>query len=843
MLQDLRFAFRSLTSRPLVTTVAVLSLALGIGVNTAMFSVFDRLLLRRLPVPAAEQIVNVTSPGPRPGSRSTGDGGRLDAIFSYPLFRDLERLEGDALQMAAHRDFRANLAYRGQTADAEGLLVSGNYFPALRLRPALGRLLGPDDDRVQGAHPVVVLSHSYWSTRFGADPSVLGGTLVVNGEPMTIVGVAAAGFSGNTTTDRPQVFMPLTMAGRAYRDAQWDGMTARNNHWLYVFARLRSDLSREQAEALINVPFAALIKDVEFPALRSGMGDRDRAEFQQRRIILQNGSHGRDSNRDETKGILLLMFAITGFVLAIACANVANLLLARVADRSMEMSVRLSLGASWVRLLRLLLAESLVLGIIGAVAALIVGRMTLGALFATMPADDVAILDITMSPNVFLFALALGIGTSVLFGLFPAIHGIRASVRAGLQAESRRTAGSRAANRFRASLATSQIALATALLAVAGLFIVSLVNVARTELGFRRDGLVTFRLSPYLNGYSMAQAFALFDQVEEQLRGLPGVVSVTESTVPLLSNSNWSNNITVEGFEAGPDADTNVSVARVGADYFRTMGIPVLAGRELTRTDAEHAPRVAVVNEAFGRKFSVGANVIGKRLAIGAGGNRPLDIEIVGLVRDARYSEIKEPPPPQLIMAYRQPDAPGRQGGVGPLTFYVRTSSDTGALLGAIPSVVSRLDANLPIVTLRTMDDQIWDNTTPQRVLGTLSSSFALIATLLAAIGLYAVLAYGVARRLREIGIRVALGAQPRDVRWLVFAQVGRMTFIGGIAGVGLALGLGRLAGSMLFGVEKSDASIIGAAALVVVVVALAAGALPARRATTVNPIEALRIE
>jgi predicted permease len=644
-------------------------------------------------------------------------------------------------------------------------------------------------------------------------------------------------------TDRPQVFMPLTMAARAFRDAQWDGMTARNNHWLYVFARLRSDLSREQAEALINVPFAALIKDVEFPALRSGMGDRDRAEFQRRRLILQDGSHGRDSNRDETKGILLLMFAITGFVLAIACANVANLLLARVADRSTEMSVRLSLGASSLRLIRLVLAESLVLGIVGAVAALVVGRMTLGALFATMPADDVAILDFTMSPNVFLFALVLGIGTSVLFGLFPAIHGIRSSVRAGLQVESGRTAGSRTANRFRASLATSQIALATALLAVAGLFIVSLVNVARSELGIRRDGLVTFRLSPYLNGYSTAQALVLFDQVEEQLRGLPGVVSVTESTVPLLSNSNWSNNITVEGFDAGPDADTNVSVARVGTDYFRTMGIAVLAGRELTRADTENAPRVAVVNEAFGRKFNFGADVIGKRLAMGTGGNRPLDIEIVGLVRDAKYSEIKEPPPPQLIMAYRQPDAPGRQGGVGPLTFYVRTSSDTGALLGAIAPLVSRLDANLPIVNLRTMDDQIWDNTTPQRVLGTLSSSFALIATLLAAIGLYAVLAYSVARRRREIGVRVALGAQPRDVRWLVLGQVARMTLVGGVVGAALALGLGRLSQGLLFGVGENDAAIIGAAALIVVVVALAAGALPARRATTVNPIEALRIE
>jgi hypothetical protein len=280
MWQDVRYALRSLARRPLVTTVAVLSLALGIGVNAAIFSVFERLILRRLPVSAPDRIANVTSPGPRPGSQSTGDGGRLDAIFSYPLFRDLERLDVGAFRIAAHRDFGANLAYKGQTSDAEGVLVSGLYFPALGLTPALGRLLGPDDDRVQGGHSVVVLSHDYWSTRFGGDPTVLDDTLIVNGEPMTIVGVAPEGFTGNTSLDRPQVFVPLMMAERAFRDPQWNGMTARNNHWLYLFARLDSGVSRTQAEGLINVPFAGLIRDVEFPALRSGMGDRDRELFQ-----------------------------------------------------------------------------------------------------------------------------------------------------------------------------------------------------------------------------------------------------------------------------------------------------------------------------------------------------------------------------------------------------------------------------------------------------------------------------------------------------------------------------------------------------------------------------------
>jgi predicted permease len=839
--RDLRYAMRSLASRPLITSVAVLSLALGIGVNTAIFSVFDRLLLRRLPVPAPEQIVNVTSPGPRPGSNSTSDSGGSDAVFSYPLFRDLERLDAGALTMAAHRNFGANLAYQGQTSEAEGVLVSGHYFPALGLTPSLGRLLGPEDDRVPGAHPVVVLSHSYWSTRFGADPSILDDTLTVNGEAMSIVGVAPEGFAGNTTMDRPQVFVPLMMAERAFRNPAWKGMTARNDHWLYIFGRLESGLSREQAEGRLNVPFGTLIREVEYPALRSGMGDRAREQFQQRRLLLEEGGRGRNAGVAEVRTVLTLLFAVTGFVLAIACANVANLLLTRIADRSVETSVRLSLGASAGRVVRLYLAEACVLGLLGGVGALLVARMTLGGLLALMPVEDGPMLNFEISTTVLLFSLALGLGTSLLFGLFPALHGVRSAVATGLHAQPGRVSASRTARRFRTSLATSQIALATALLAVAGLFVMSLVNVARTELGIRREGLVTFRLSPFLNGYTPERALAFFERVQDEMRSVPGVVSATASTVPILSNNNWHNNITVEGFDPGPDGDTRVSVARVGTDYFRTMGIPVLTGREFTATDTVGAPRVAIVNEAFGRKFALGDRVIGTRLAMGAGGNRPLDIEIVGVVRDAKYSEVREPPPPQLVMPYRQPDA--REGSVGTLTFYARTTQDTRTLLGAVPSLVGRLDADLPVANLRTMEDQIWDNTTRDRVLSTLSSAFAVLATLLAAIGLYAVLAYGVAQRLREIGIRIALGAKGSDVRWLVLSQVGRMTLVGGVVGAGLALGLGRLGQAMLFGVERQSTAVIGAAALVVLAVAIGAAVLPARRAASVNPVEALRAE
>jgi predicted permease len=836
MMNDFIYALRSLNSRPLVSTIAILSLALGIGVNTAIFSVLDRLVLRRLPVPAPEGIVNVTSVSPRPGWTSTSDAGRTNAIFSYPLFRDLEQLDGGGLRMAAHRDFNANLSYRGRTADGEGVLISGHYFSALGITPALGRPLGPEDDRVPGAHPLVVLSHAYWSTSFGSDPGVLDDTLIVNGEPMTIVGVLPPGFSGNTTMDRPDVFVPLAMAAQMFRRPDWTGLTARNDHWLYLFARLGPGVSRDQAESLINVPFAALTRDIEFPALRSGMGDLAREQFQRRRLRLEDGSHARNADWGEVRMVLMLMFAVTGFVLAIACANVANLLLARVVDRSAEMSVRLSIGASSGRLLRMLLVEACVLGVLGSAAALIVARLTLGGVLSMMPAEDVPMLNFEMNRTVLLFTLALGLATSLLFGLFPALHGIRTANARGLSAHSGRVSGTRTANRFRASLATTQVALATALLSVAGLFIVSLVNVARVDLGIERDGLITFSVSPYLNGYSAAQSLALFERLEEELTGVPGVVSVSATSVPILANTNFVNNLTVEGFEAGPDADTTASFARTGTDYFRTLGIPLLAGRDFSRADRTGSPQVAIVNEAFARRFNLGANAVGRRMALGAGGNRPLNIEIVGLVRDAPYSEVKEAPPAQFYMPYRQADA-------GTMTFYVRTSANTRALLATVTSVLARLDGDLPIVNLRTMDEQIRDNTTRDRVLGTLSSSFAALATLLAAIGLYAVLAYGVAQRLREFGIRIALGAQRGHVRWLVLSQVMRIGAIGGVIGAGLAFGLGRVSEAMLFGVAGSNIAVIGGAVLLVLIVTLAAGTVPARRATAVNPIQMLRNE
>ena len=838
MIADLRYAIRSLAGRPLLTTVAVLSLALGIGVNTAIFSVFNRLLLRELPVPAPGEIVVVASPGPRPGNNSSGDGGGRDMIFSYPLVRDLERVQTVFTAMGAQRDFAANLSHNNQTLRGQGVLVSGGYFPALGLTPALGRLFTLDDDRTPGAHDVAVLTYAYWATQFGRNPAVLGDTLVVNGAPMTIVGVTPEGFDGTSKMERSQVFVPLSMAARMRPN--WKGMDRRNDHWLYVFGRLKPGLTREQAQGILNVPFTALIRDVEYPALRSGIGsERNRAAFQARQVFLRDGARGQNSDeaQQEMRSIFVLLFAVTGFVLAIACANVANLLLARSSDRATEMSVRLSLGASAWRLIRLLLTEACLLGTAGAIGAVAVAFITLRALSVMIPVEDREMLASGINAQALVFTAGLGLAAGFLFGLFPATQAVRTSLVRGLTAKSGRISGSRAASRFRAALAATQIALATALLAQSGLFIVSLVNIGRADLGIRREGLVTFRLAPSLNGYTPERSLAFFDRIEDDLRAVAGVTSATSSTHPLLADSNSMSNVTVEGFQATPDTDTDVNVAMVSSDYFRTVGIDLLAGREFTRSDATDRPKVAIVNEAFVRKFNLGARgALGAHLARGAGNNKALDIEIVGVVRDAKYDEVKSEIGAQLFQPYRQ-------GEAGGLNFYVRTASDSRALLAAIPGLVRRADANLPVERLRTMDEQIWENTTQDRILAALSSSFAGLATVLAAIGLYGMLAYMVTSRVRELGIRMAFGATGGDVWRLVFGHVGRLTLIGGTIGVAAALGLGRLGQSFLFRLEGFNLTIIAAASIVIVTVALLAGVLPARRAASVNPVEALRAD
>ena len=830
---NLRLAFRTLFASPFITLVAVLSLALGIGANSAIFSLFDQMLLRPLPVPSPEDLVNFQSPGPKPGSQSCSQAGSCDEVFSYPMFRDLERMQTSFTGIAAHRNFGGSLGYQGTSLGGEGLLVSGSYFPVLGLTPALGRLFTPDDDKTVGAHYVVVLSYDYWRNRFELNPNVLNQTLVVNGHIMTIVGVAPRGFNGTTLGQSPDVFVPITMRG--LMTPGFRGFENRRNYWAYVFGRLKPGVSREQATVAINGPYRAILNDVEAP-LQTGMSEQTMTRFKAKQITTEAGSRGQSSFDNDARTPLTVLLVVTGTVLLIACANIANLLLVRGAGRAAEMAVRLSIGANRRQLITQLLSESILLAVLGAAAGLLVAKWTLDLIASMMPTEDSGLVVFSLSPAMLMFAGGAAIVTGIAFGLFPALHSTRPDLASTLKNQAGQPGGAKGARRFRTVLATVQIAMSMALLVPAGLFAKSLFNVTRVDLGLKTDNMVLFSIAPELNGYDTDRTKQLFERIEDELAAVPGVTSAVMAMVPVLAGDNWGNSLVVEGFEAGPDTNTNASFNAVGPGYFRTMGIALMAGREFTRADAGGAPKVAIVNQAFAKKFNLGDNPLGKRIGIGGPNAKP-DIEIVGLVRDAKYSEVKRDVPPQYFMPYRQEER------LGYGYFYVRTATPPEQMLTTIPAVLRKLDASLPLNDVKTLHQQVRENIGEDRFISTLSLAFAALATLLAAVGLYGVLAYTVAQRTREFGLRMALGADGGTVRGMVLGQVARMAVVGGFAGLAVAVGVGRLAQSLLFQMEGNDPLVFTAAAITLALVALGAGFIPAARAAKIDPMKALRYE
>jgi predicted permease len=837
-MSQLRFAFRTLFRTPFVTAVAVLSLGLGIGANAAIFSLFDQLMLRRLPVTDPGQLVNLGAPGPKSGSTSCTQAGPCEEIFSYPMFRDLEREQTVLTGLAAHRSFGANLAHAGETTNGTGMLVSGSYFPVLGLAPAVGRLLGPGDDRAVGESPVVVLNHEYWRRQFGERRSVEGETMIVNGQTMTIVGVAPRGFDGTTLGDRPDVYLPITMRGVV--ETYFRGFENRTAYWIYLFGRLKPGVTTEAAATALNVPYRSTLQTVEAP-LQKGMSEATLERFRNKIVTLAPGARGQSSINQEARTPLVILFAVTGVVLLIACANIANLLLARSASRAGEMAVRLSIGASRAQLIRQLLTESVVLAVMGGVVGLIFARWTLLLIASKLPSDATTFLSLEIDASVMGFAAALAIVTGLLFGLFPALHSTRPNLASTLKGVSGQPAGARSASYFRSALVTMQVMLSMLLLAMAGLFLKSLVNVSRVDLGLSVDRLVTFGVSPRLNAYTPERSRDFFARTEEALASVPGVSGVAASMVPLLAGSTWGSSVSVQGFEAGPDTDTNSRYNEVNPGYFATMGIPILSGRDFTPADTIGGRRVAIVNETFARKFNLGRDAVGKLMAQGRATNK-LEIEIVGLVQDAKYSEVKGVIPPLFFLPYRQ------DATIGDLNFYVRSHLDADTVLGAVPGVIKRLDPNLPVTNLRTMTQQIEQNVFMDRMLTTIAASFAALATVLASIGLYGVLAYSVSQRTREFGLRMALGADPGRVRRLVLRQFARLTAIGAVIGLALAAALALKAKTvedvdLLYQVNGVDPAVFGGAAALLIVVALAASIIPALRASRLDPMRALRFE
>jgi predicted permease len=812
----------------------MLSLALGIGANTAIFSFFNHALLKRLPVPQPEQLVTFTAPGPKQGRTSSSNAGNRDAVFSYPLYRDLERGQQPFTGIAAHREISANISHGNRTSNELALLVSGSYFPVLGVQPALGRLFTQSDDRTPGAHRVAVLTHAYWRSRFGEDPSILNDTIYVNGQAFIVVGVTPRGFQGTTAEETPRVFLPVTM-GKAIH-ADYD-LETRPEHWLYLIARLKPGISRDIAQASINGLFSGILRDLELPHIKGALQtERGRAQFLSKKILLGDGARGEQPNRGELVPVFTLMFSITGIVILIACANIANLLLARGVSRAPEFAVRLSLGASRLQLMTQLMLESCVLAILGGSAGLFVAQWIADVLRAGRPSAGEDFLPFQIDASLLMFAFGLSLVTAVIFGMLPAIHSTRIHVTTMARSQSGVTAGG--ASRLRSALVTAQIALALALLVVAGLFAKSLANIGRIDLGMQISNLTTFTVSPALNGYSAERAHALFEQVVEGLGAVPGVTAVAESTIPLLEGSNASSNVTVQGFVAAPDADLDASTTLIGPRFFGTMGIPLIAGREFTRGDASHSQRVAIVNEAFAKKFNLARErVIGTRMELGRNDRPTFDIEIVGLVQDSKYNETKNDPPPVFYLPHRQ------RKNVRSMTYYVRSSLDLAAMNAAVTQIMSRLDPNIPIEELRTMEAQVRDRASSDRLLAQIALGFAGLSTLLAAVGLYGVLAYSVAQRTPEIGVRLALGADGARIRQMILRHVGKLALAGVAIGLAAAVVLGRFAASLLFQVEGSDPPVMAVAVSIVVFIALSAAMLPAYRASRIDPARALRWE
>ena len=834
IMTNIRLAIRMLVKTPIVTSVAVVSLALGIGANAAMFSLYSKFLLRPLPVVEPERLVNLEAPGPKPGTTSCNGAGGCDEVFSYPMFRDLQQEQTVFTDIVAHRGFGASVAWRGRTfGTVQGMGVSGSYFPTLGSVPALGRLFGPEVDEPISGHPVAVLSHAFWQDDLGGSRDVLGEALIVNGQALTVVGVAPAGFRGTTLNMPAEIFVPITMHARLASEAGDGRFEDRRNYWVYLFARLKPQVSIDQARAATAPLYRSILTDVEAP-LQTDMSEETLARFVAKPLPIEDGRRGQSSMHDFASVPLLLLLGITGAVLLIACANVANLLLARAAARASEMAVRLSLGATRRQLMTQLLTESCLLAVLGGAAGLVAARWTLRFIGALLPPQIADLLELTLDPYAIPFTGAVSLATGVVFGIFPAFHGTRSALVSALKDDAGQPGGARSAAGFRCGLVMAQFALATMLLLVAGLFIQSLRNVSAVDLGIRTNDVVTFRLSPGDNGFGDAQSQALYERVEAELAARPGVTSVTAATIAVFSGDSWGAFVMVEGFEAGPDTNRTTRFNRIGTEYFRTLGIPLLAGRAFEETDVHAAPPVAIVNEAFARKFNLGRDAVGRRLGRG-GLDVELDTEIVGLVADTRYSNVKDPVPPLLYVPYRQED------GVGSLAFHVRSVLPPEGMLRTIPSLVAGLDPNLPVTRLTTLARQVEESVFEDRTITVLAAAFAALATLLAAVGLYGVLAYAVAQRTREFGLRMALGADAARLRAMVLGQVGRMTLVGGTVGLVAAFGVGRLAQSLLYEIDGLTPAVAAAAALALAAVALGAGLVPAHRASRVNPMAALR--
>jgi predicted permease len=836
ILADARLALRVWRKSPTFTAIAILSIALGIGANSAIFTLVDQVMLRTLPVPNPDELVQVTFTGSRYGS-NWGDG----TDISYPMYTDLRDNNTVFTGMFGRFAFSLQVGRAGATERVMGELVSGTYFPVLGVRPAAGRLFTADQDRAPGGQPYAVLSHAFWTTRFGADPGVIDSKMVVNGHPFTVIGVAEPGFEGIELGRPTQVWVPLVM--KAQMTPGWNGLDDRRWTWVRVFARLKPGVTRDQAQVSLQPYFHSLLQQEVLQPGFAQAAQATRERYLKNQLQVLDASRGRSGFRRAMTTPLWVLMATAAGVLLIACANIANLLLARGAARQREMAVRLALGATRGRLMRQLLVESLMLALAGGVAGIAIAAAAAPVLLSFFANPDTP-QPISTLPDWRILAFTFGVAalTGILFGLAPAVQGTRPDVAPTLKDESGSVVSSRGL--LRKALVAVQVGVSLLLLIGAALFIRTLDNLMKVDVGIRTSSLVSFTVDPSLNGYASDRTREFARTLLERLRSTPGIAAAGFATVRLLEGNQWNTSMTVEGYQPKGGESTVTWCNAVSPGYFEAMGIPLLMGRDFTERDArlagdkEDRPyRVAIVNESFAKKyFGDQGNAIGKRFGFGDNPNTPTPIEIVGVVRDAKYQDVRDQTPRQAFFPYFE------NLSAGGFTVYARTIQPADSMFGTIRQVVQQIDPGLPVYSTRTLERQVGHSLRRERLVATMTTTFGALATLLAVIGLYGVMSYTVARRTREIGLRMALGAQPGNIVWMIVREVLVIAAIGMALAAPASWWLGRFISTQLYGVVPGDPVAIGGAVVLLTVVAIVAGLIPSIRAARLDPTRALRL-
>ncbi|MBL8204846.1 MAG: ABC transporter permease [Blastocatellia bacterium] len=862
--QDLRYGARMLLKQKGITAIAVLSLALGIGANTALFSIVDAMLLKLLPVKEPQRLVLFQSLvaknfnyGGYSGDHQIDPVTGLQFGTSFP-YQSYQRMRERQNEQSALSDLFAfgyvslNVLADGQAEAASGQVVTGNYHVGLGVQPVLGRLLMDEDDK-PSAPPVAVLSYRYWQKRFGGDTTVVGKQINLNNRAFTVIGVTPSGFDGAGQVGSTQdVTIPLTMEPQLNDDPQRSSMYGAGRWWLRVMGRLQPGATPEQAQAQLEAAFQQSVIEhrtarntYALAAGRNAISPLEAKDYP--RLALASGSQGEMNSRNDYAPSLYLLLGVVGLVLLIACANVANLLLARATGRQKEIGVRLALGASRGRLMRQLLTESVLLAAAGGVLGLAFALWIKDGLLAVSDWGP-RTLEPKLDWRVLAFTLGLSLLTGIVFGLAPAWRATRVDLTPALK-DSGRSSSVASRSWLSCGLVVAQVALSLLLLIGAGLFVRTLVNLQRVDLGFNTKNLLVFNVSPNLLGYKDERLMQLYDRLTERLEAVPGATKVTFSGTMLLSQNTTSSNVYLRNALAAlPDAngrikETGYSNVMPGRENFlETMEIPLLAGRTFTRQDDARAPRVVVVNQTFANKFFPNENPVGKRFTFDA--KKPDELEIVGLVKDAKYASQREENPSTCYLPWRQ-----LVNSVSFGSFQIRFSGDPTAAIAAVRQAVRDVDANLPLTNVKTQVEQADESLRMERLFAKLVTLFGLLAQLLAAIGLFGVLAYAVAQRTQEIGIRMALGASQSDVLKMIVKQGMTLSFAGIALGLAGAYVLTKYLESwmqlskMLYGIKPNDPLTYGVMAGLLTVVALIACYLPARRATKVDPMIALRTE